>query len=180
MNVLKGKMDKAIDHIKHQLTGVRTGRAAPSLLNKIQVDYYGSMVPINQVASISVPEPAMLLLNVFDAKAVQNIEKAISSSDLGLNPQTEGNMIRLRLPELTEERRKDLVKVVKTSAEEARVAIRNIRRDAMDSIKRQKNDNDITEDELKRDQDQIQKLTDSYIDIIEKISKEKESEIMTI
>lgn len=180
MDELKSKMDKAIDHIKHQLTGVRTGRAAPSLLNKIHVDYYGSLVPINQVASISVPEPAMLLLNIFDAQAVQSVERAISSSDLGLNPQTEGTLIRLRLPELTEDRRKDLVKVVKNSAEEARVAIRNIRRDAMDGLKRQKNDNDITEDELKRTQDQIQKLTDSYIEIIEKISKDKESEIMTI
>lgn len=174
------KMEKTFENLNSQLRGIRTSRATPDLLNPLQVDYYGSMVPINQVASVSVPESRLLLINVFDKGAVQAVEKAIQSSELGLTPQTEGTMIRLRLPDLTEERRKEIVKHVRKLSEESKVAIRNIRRDAIDEIKAMEKKNELTEDDVKREQLDIQNTTDMFIQKIETSLKSKEKEILTI
>jgi ribosome recycling factor len=176
----KEKMTKTLERVKENFSGFRTGRANPAILNKIHVDYYGSMVPLQQVAGITVPENNLLVLNVFDRGAVVHVERAISSSDLNLTPQTDGNIIRLRLPELTEQRRKDLVKNVKTEAEEGRVSVRNIRRDALDALKASEKNGDVSEDELKKQQEEIQKVTDSYIAQIDQLAKAKEAEIMKI
>ncbi len=177
---LKDKMDKTIARVKDNFMGFRTGRANPAILSKIMVEYYGSLVPLQQVANVSVPENNLLALSIFDKSAVIHVERAISSSDLNLTPQTEGTLIRLRLPELTEQRRKDLVKLVKQEAEEGRVAIRNIRRDAIDALKLSEKNNEISEDDFKRFQDDIQKTTDSFISQIEHLAKEKEVEIMKV
>ncbi len=174
------RMESALSHLKSQLAGIRTGRANPGLVTHLQVDYYGAMMPLQQIANVSAPESNMLVLNVFDKSAVHAVEKAIQTSDLGLNPQTEGSVIRLRLPELTEQRRKELVKVIKSESEEAKVAIRNIRRDEIDSLKDLEKEKEITEDESKREQDAIQKKTDRYIEKIDQVTREKESEIMTV
>ncbi|MFC1751899.1 ribosome recycling factor [Thermoproteota archaeon] len=180
MEELKQRMQKTIENLKSQLSTVRTGRANPDILAKISVDYYGTRTPLQQVASVSVPEPMMLLINIFDRNAVKNVERAILTSDLGLNPQTDGSVIRLRLPELTEERRKELVKQIKKQSEEGRVAIRNIRRDYMEGINRQEKNKEISEDENTRLHDDAQKITDDYISKIEEIAKKKEAEIIQI
>lgn len=180
MNHVKTRMEKTLDRVKSNFTAFRSGRANPSLLSTLQVDYYGSAVPLQQVASISVPEPTMLQLNVFDQQAVPGVEKAITTSGLNLNPQTEGLVIRLRLPDLTEERRRELVKLASKEAEEGRVSIRNIRREEMDGLKAQEKNNEITEDDLKRDQHALQKLTDSYVALIDQLLKDKEADIMTV
>lgn len=177
---LEDRMKKTVANTKSQLTSIRTGRANPDLLSKIVVDYYGSKVPLNQVGSISVPENMQLLINVFDFNAVQAVERAISTSDLGLNPQTDGNLIRLRLPELTEERRKELVKVVRRECEEGKVALRNIRRDFIDKAKLQEKDKEISEDDAKKLTDNIQKVTDSYISKIDELSKQKEEDLLSV
>lgn len=177
---IQSRMQKTLDNTKSSLTSIRTGRANPDLLSKVQVDYYGSHVPLQQVASISVPEPMMLQLNVFDKSAIQNVERAIMTSDLNLTPQTEGNVIRIRLPELTEQRRHDLVKVVKKHGEEGKVAIRNIRRDELDYLKEQEKEKEISEDEYKRESDVIQKVTDKYINQIDELIKHKEEEILKV
>lgn len=177
---LQNKMEKALDHIKKELSTIRTGRANPDLLSKIQVEYYGSYVPLNQVASVTVPENMMLVLNVFDRSVVKAVEKAITSSDLNLNPLTEGSVIRLRLPELTEDRRKELVKVVRTRAEDGKIALRNLRRDFIEELKKQLKNKEITEDDHKRGQDEAQKLTEKYTHQIEASVAQKEAEIMKV
>ncbi|RAP35086.1 ribosome recycling factor [Candidatus Marinamargulisbacteria bacterium SCGC AAA071-K20] len=180
MESLKERMAKSIDSFKQQLVGLRTGRANPDMLNTIQVDYYGSMVPLKQVASISVPEARTLLLNVFDRNAVKNVERAIIASNLGLNPNTDDNLIRIQLPELTEDRRKELVKHIGKVSEETKVAVRNIRRDKIDQIKAEEKQGDATEDDSKRLQQDTQKITDDFISKIETLFKEKETELLTI
>ena len=180
MNDIKTRMEKSITSAKDALSSIRTGRANPDILNKVMVSAYGAMMPINQVATVSVPEPAMLQLNVFDSGVVQSVEKAIMVSNLNLNPSTEGAVIRLKLPELTEERRQELVKVCKKYIEDGKVSIRNIRRDFLESAKSQQKNNDISEDELKSLQDQVQKETDSFISQLDTLLKEKEKEILTV
>jgi len=177
---LETHMEKSIESVRHQLQSIRTGRANPELLSRIQVEYYGTTVPLQQVATISVPEHNILMLNIFDQNAVKDIERAIQTSDLNLTPQTEGNIIRLMLPELTEERRQDLVKVVKKAGEDGKVAIRNIRRDHMDQLKTQEKNKELSEDEAKRLHDTAQKLTDTYTQKIDQLIKDKESELLTV
>ena len=173
----KEKMGKCIESYKNSLSTLRTGRASPAMLNGIEVDYYGSPTPINQISSITVPEPRQLLIKPYDRNDVKNIVAAISASDLGLNPINEGLMVRLIIPALTEERRKDIVKQAHKYAEEAKVAVRNVRRDYMDVIKI---DDSYSEDLLKRGQDDIQKVTDESVKEIDVILTEKEKEIMAI
>ncbi len=177
---IKPRMEKVLVHTKNRLATYRTGRAAPELLNGIQVDYYSSMVPLQQLASISVPESMTLMVNVFDQNAVKEVERALMSSDLNLNPQTEGSVIRLRLPELTEERRKELVKLIKKELEDSKVQLRNVRRDFSDQVKQQEKNKEISEDDSKKSQDVIDKLTGEYTNKLDAMLKEKESEIMTI
>ena len=157
------RMDKSIESLKHEFASIRTGRASVALLDKIMVDYYGSPTPINQVANISVPEPRMILVAPWDKSMIGAIEKAILQSDLGLNPGNDGTAIRLTIPQLTEERRKEIVKIVHKKAEDAKVAVRNIRRDANDVLKKEEKAKTITEDDVKDGLDQIQKLTDKKI-----------------
>lgn len=173
----KEKMGKCIESYKNSLSTLRTGRASPAMLNGIEVDYYGSPTPINQISSITVPEPRQLLIKPYDRNDVKNIVAAISASDLGLNPINEGLMVRLIIPALTEERRKDIVKQAHKYAEEAKVAVRNVRRDYMDVIKI---DDSYSEDLLKRGQEDIQKVTDESVKEIDVILAEKEKEIMAI
>ncbi|MBS9338262.1 ribosome recycling factor [Fructobacillus sp. M2-14] len=176
-NQTKEKMQKAQDALQRELAEIRTGRANPRILDRVQVEYYGAMVPLNQVASISVPEARMLLLTPFDKNALDAIVQAINMSDLGLNPASDGNIVRLAIPQMTEERRKELAKDVKAEAEKSKVAIRNVRRDAMDTIKK---DKDLTEDEARDHEDKIQKLTDENIKSIDEIAAQKEADLMKI
>lgn len=174
------RMDKAVAALKRDLASLRAGRATPALLDRITVDYYGVSTPINQLANISVPEPRLLLIQPWDKKSVSEVERAIMKSDLGLTPMSDGSVIRLSIPQLTEERRKELVKMSKKKAEEGRVAIRNIRRDANEELKRAEKKGEMTEDELHKAQDDIQKLTDKYIEEVEKVLTVKEAEIMEV
>lgn len=176
MDNLKQKMEKSLAVTKNKLNSIRTGRANPELLNRVQVDYYGSKMPLNQLASISVSEGNTFLINIFDAQSAEAIEKGILSSDLGLNPQREGNIIRIRLPELTQERRQSLVKVLMGEAEDAKVALRNIRRDHLNSLKREE---DFNQDDLKAEQQSVQKVLDQYIESVDKLCKDKEEEILS-
>ncbi|MDW7650607.1 MAG: ribosome recycling factor [Bacillota bacterium] len=177
---VEDRMEKAVAALKRDLATLRAGRATPSLLDKITVDYYGSSMPINQLANISVPEPRLLVIQPWDKKAVTEIERAIMKSDLGLTPASDGSIIRLAIPQLTEERRKELVKVSKKKAEEGRVAIRNIRRDANDELKKKEKAGEITEDELHKSQDEVQKLTDKFIEEADQVLAAKEKEIMEV
>ncbi len=172
------KMNKTIAVLKRDLGGLRAGRANPQLLERILVDYYGSPTPINQMGNISSPEPRLLVLNLWDPKMIPNVEKAIQKSDLGINPTNDGKLIRLVFPELTEERRRDLVKTIKKKAEESKVAVRSIRRDANETLKKQKKDGEITEDDQKLYEEEAQDITDSSIKEIDRIASEKEKEIM--
>ena len=174
------KMDKAIAAFQRDLSTLRAGRATPSLLDRIEVDYYGALTPLNQLAGVSAPEPRLLVVQPWDKQAMPEIEKAIMKSDLGLTPSNDGNVIRLTIPELTEERRKDLVKYVRKKAEEGRVSVRNIRRDANDEIKKLEKDSDISEDESRRSQDSIQELTNEKIEEIDKFLEAKEKEMMEV
>lgn len=174
------RMKKSLEALDHAFQKVRTGRANPSLLNGITVSYYGSDTPINQVANVGVEEGRTLTINVFDKSLVQAVEKAILASDLGLNPSTAGSLIRLPLPPLTEETRRDLVKVVRGEAEQARVSIRNIRRDANGLIKDLLKDKSVSEDEARRGEEHIQQLTDKMVGEVEKKLKEKEDELMSV
>lgn len=174
------RMDGALDSFQHNLAGLRTGRASTALVDNLKVEVYGSIMPLNQLASINIPEPRTISISVWDQNNVDAVEKAINNSDLGLNPNTEGNVIRMNLPDLTEERRKELVKVAGNYAEQARVAVRNVRKDGMDTIKKEKNDGDITEDDMHRFSEDIQGLTDDHIKKIDDALEEKESDIMTI
>lgn len=176
----KEKMTKAIQAYTRQLATIRAGRANPSLLDRITVDYYGIQTPLNQLAGITVPEARLLVIQPYDKSVLNEIEKAILKSDLGLTPTNDGNVIRISIPQLTEERRKELVKVVKKEAEEARVAIRNIRRDANDELKKLEKNGDITEDEQRSYIDEVQKITDEHINKVDQLTKEKEKEILEI
>lgn len=174
------RMDKSIEALKHEFASIRTGRASVSLLDKVMIDYYGTPSPINQVANISVPEPRMILIAPWDKSMIGAIEKAILQSDLGLNPGNDGAQIRLVIPQLTEERRKEIVKVVHKKAEDAKVAIRNIRRDANDAIKKEEKAKTITEDDAKDGLDQIQKLTDAKIKQIDQLKDVKEKDVLEV
>lgn len=174
------KMGKSLDSLKEEFSTIRAGRANPHLLDKLRVDYYGTPSPIQSVANVSVPEARVIQIQPWESKMIKEIEKAILASDLGLTPGNDGKVIRLIFPELTEDRRKELVKDVKKKAENAKVAIRNIRRDANDAIKKSAKANEISEDEQKNIEDEIQKLTDKYIDQIDKETEAKSKEILTV
>ncbi|MHB1392467.1 MAG: ribosome recycling factor [Clostridia bacterium] len=177
---MQEKMEKTLSVLKHELATLKAGRANPSLLDRISVEYYGTVTPLNQLANLAAPEPRVLTISPWDPKAIPSIEKAILKSDLGINPSNDGKMIRLVVPQLTEERRKDLVKVVKKLGEEAKVAIRNIRRDANDHLKKLKKDGEITEDGLKKSEDDTQKMTDKCIKEADNAVAIKEKEIMEV
>jgi len=177
---IENKMVKAISALKEELVGIRAGRANPAILDKITVDYYGVPTPINQLGSISVPEARVIVIQPWDAKILKDIEKAIQKSDIGINPSNDGKVIRLIFPVLTEERRKELTKQVKKIGENAKVAIRNVRRDALEDFKTQKKNGEITEDDLKVAENDIQKLTDKYIEEVDKLVELKEKEIMEV
>jgi len=174
------KMDKTVSVLKEDLLTLRAGRANPNMLNKITVEYYGSPTPLTQLANITVPEPRMLQINPYDATAISDIEKAIMNSDLGMNPSNDGKIIRLSVPMLTEERRKDLVKLVKKTGEGAKVAIRNERREANDKLKKMHKDGDLTDDDLKSAEGDVQKLTDDHIKKIDDLVKSKEAEVLEV
>ncbi|MDD4048980.1 MAG: ribosome recycling factor [Clostridia bacterium] len=174
------KMKKTIEAMKKELSTMRVGRANPSILEKIQVEYYGTMTPVNQVANISVPEPRLIIVQPWDKTLVAQVEKAILKSDLGLNPSNDGSIIRIAIPQLTQERRLELVKVAKKKAEDTRVNIRNIRRDANDNIEVIEKDKIVSEDDAKKGQDDIQKLTDKYIKELDGVLNIKEKEIMEV
>ena len=174
------KMEKAVDSFENRLAEVRAGRANPAILNKIKIDYYGVPTSISQLAGISVPEARLIVIQPWDVSVLKDIEKAILASDIGLNPNNDGKVIRLAFPELTEERRKELAKEIRKIAEEAKVAIRAIRRDGIDEAKAKQKNSEITEDELKSAETEIQKITDKYIDEIDKILADKEKEIMSV
>ena len=180
MDNAKERLNKTISVLQQELGGLRAGRANPQVLDRILVDYYGSPTPINQLGNISVPEPRMLVIAPWDGKLIPAIEKALQKSELGINPANDGKVIRLVFPELTEERRKDLVKVVRKKGEESKVAIRAIRRDANEQIKAQKKNNELTEDDQKHLEEKIQKLTDELIRDIDRIIAEKEKEILSV
>jgi ribosome recycling factor len=174
----KERMAKTIDDLENELKRVRTGRASLSLLDGIRVDYYGTQTPLNQMASLSVPESRLIVIQPWDVSAIKGIEKAILKSDLGLTPSSDGKLIRISIPPLTEERRKELVKIVSKMCEEHKIAVRNIRRDSNELIKGFKKDGDIAEDDAFKAQDSIQKITDDYISEIDDIYKSKEKEIL--
>ncbi len=177
---LAAGMEKATDAFKQHLNGLRTGRASPDVLDSLRAQAYGSSMPLNQLATISVPEPRVLRLDVWDVTVVGAVEKAIRDSSLGLNPQTDGVVIRLRMPDTTEERRKELVKTVNKYAEEARVAVRHVRRDGLDSLKKAEKDKKMSEDARLVGDNEVQKLTDSYVKKIDDICEAKEKELMTV
>ncbi len=172
----ESRMQKSVKALKDDFNTIRTGRASASLFDKVSADYYGTPTPLNQIANISIPEARLIVIQPFDKNALNDIERAIQTSELGLNPSNDGKVIRINIPPLTEERRKDLVKQAKNMAEQAKVAVRNIRRDINDAIKK----GDFTEDEKKKASDDAQKLTDSYIASIGKVAEDKEKEIMEI
>ena len=174
------KMKKSVEVLAREFASIRAGRANPAILDRIKVDYYGVPTPINQMANIAVPEPRLLLIQPWDKSVIGDIERAILKSDLGLNPNNDGAVIRISIPQLTEERRKDLVKMVRKKAEEFRVEIRNVRRDANDQVKMFEKDGEISEDEAKKGLEQIQELTNRYIDIISQVLENKETEILEI
>jgi ribosome recycling factor len=174
------KMQKAVTHVKEELATIRTGRAAPALLNRVTVDYYGTSVPLNQLASITVPEPRLLTVQPFDKNAISSIEKAIQSSDLGITPSNDGNVIRLAFPPLTQERRKELVKSVHHRVEEARVAVRNVRRHSKEELEKLEREHAISEDDLKRAEKELQKLTDQHVAEVDEIQRHKEQELMEV
>ncbi len=171
------KMSKSLSTLKKDLSSLRAGRANPKILEDVTVDYYGMETPLNQLANISAPEPRLLVIQPYDPSSIENIEKAIHKSDLGLTPNNDGEVVRLKIPELTEERRNELIKLVRQKAEDTRVAIRNVRREANDELKKRQKESEISEDESKRGQDEIQKLTDKYIEKVDEAVKVKEEEI---
>jgi ribosome recycling factor len=177
---IRTRMEKAIADLQHEMASIRTGRASLGILDHIRVDYYGTPTPLNQVANLHVPEPSMITVQPWDVSQIGPIEKAIRASDLGLNPSNDGKMIRLPIPPLTEERRKDLVKKLHGGAEHHRVSVRNVRRDGNESVKKLLKDKKITEDEDKRAHDEIQKMTDGYMQKIDSAVKSKEKEILEI
>ncbi len=176
----KERMNKCINALESELGTIRAGRANPTVLDRITVDYYGAPTPINQMASVSVAEARILVVQPYDASQLKPIEKAIQASDLGINPTNDGRVLRIAFPQLTEDRRKELCKQVSKICEESKVAVRNVRRDAMDKIKSKKKANEITEDDVKEAEKDIQKLTDKFVEKIDKIGEEKDKEIMAI
>ncbi|MEO5296686.1 ribosome recycling factor [Enterococcus cecorum] len=179
-NEAKDKMHKAAENLQRNLGQIRAGRANASLLDRVQVTYYGVPTPLNQMASIAIPEARVLMITPFDKSMVQEVEKALLASDLGITPTSDGNVIRLVIPQLTEERRKELAKEVKKEAEQAKVAIRNIRRDAIDEYKKQQKNSEITEDDLRSAEKDIQDLTDKSIKELDKIASDKEKELLEV
>lgn len=179
-NTAKTKMEKSIQVMLKDFSAIRAGRANPAVLDRVKVDYYGAPTPINQMAAISVAEARVLVVQPWDKSTLKDIEKAIQASDVGINPQNDGNVLRLVFPQLTEDRRKEIVKDVKKTGEECKVAIRSIRRDAMEKFKAMKKNNEITEDDLKNCEDDIQKLTDKYVKEVDEHVAEKEKEILSI
>jgi ribosome recycling factor len=174
------KMRSAVSFTQEELSSLRTGRANPKLLDRVTVDYYGTQVPLNQLASFSVPEPRLLVIQPFDRNVVAAMEKAIMSSDLGLTPSNDGNVIRLAFPSLTEERRKDLTKMARDRAEEGRVSVRNVRRHAKEQLERLEHDHTISEDDLRRAEKELQRLTDQYVAEIDRVLENKEKELMEV
>ncbi len=177
---LEVKMNKTIEALRHELATIRTGRANAALLDQVRVPYYGSDVPVSQVGSISVPEPRMLMISPWEKSVLEDLEKAIMSSDIGVTPSSDGEVIRIILPELTEERRKEFVKQAKGMSEKSKVSIRNLRRDANDDVKKQIKDDALPEDEAKRLQDEIQKITDKFIVEVDAVIEKKEQDILTV
>ncbi|SDJ01269.1 ribosome recycling factor [Salimicrobium halophilum] len=176
----KDQMKKAVQAFSKQLATVRAGRANPNILDAVYVDYYGASTPLNQLAQVSAPEPRLLVITPYDKSAISEIEKAIQKADLGLAPSSDGNVVRINIPALTQERRKDLTKVVGKYTEEAKVQIRNIRRDTNDQLKKDEKDGELTEDDLRSYQDDVQKLTDDHVKEIDDLAKKKEEEIMEV
>jgi ribosome recycling factor len=174
------KMNKAVAHLKEELIAVRTGRATPAALNRVTVDYYGTTVPLNQLAGFSVPEPRLLMIQPFDKGAIGSIEKAIQASDLGITPSSDGQVIRVAFPPLTEERRKEFVKVVHQRAEEGRVAVRNVRRHHKDELEKLEKEHVISEDDLKRSEKELQKLTDRFVAEVDEIQRHKEQDLLEV
>ncbi len=180
VSTVRERMQKAVESLRQQMASVRTGKANISLLDKIRVDYYGSLLPLNQVASIGVPEVNLITIQPWDREMLPKIEKSILASDLGLTPSNDGSIIRLQIPSLTEERRKELVRVVKRLAEDSRVAIRNIRRETNEALKKQEKTGELSEDDTYRLMERVQDLTDEFIEKVDSILKKKEEEIMTV
>lgn len=176
----KERMEKCLDSLDRDFSTIRAGRANPNILNNVTVEYYGTPTPLNQLAGISVPEPRLLTIQPYDTSILRDIEKAINVADIGINPQNDGKVIRLNFPQLTEEHRKSLVKDVSKRGEEAKVAIRNVRRDSIDDVKKLKKNNEITEDDLKDGEKEIQNITDKYIKQVDEMSKKKEEEVLSI
>ncbi|MFW5791653.1 MAG: ribosome recycling factor [Desulfohalobiaceae bacterium] len=176
----RARMEKAIQSLKHDFSKLRTGRASTSLVEGVTVDYYNTPTPLNQLASISIPDSRTIAIQPWDRSAIGNVERAIMKSDLGLNPVNDGNIIRINIPSLTEERRKDLVKVAKKYTEETKIAIRNIRRDANETLKKMKSDKEISEDEMHKGQEEVQAVTDEFVAKADEVLAEKEREIMEI
>jgi ribosome recycling factor len=176
----KNRMGKALESLEGDFAKLRTGRASTSLVEDIQVEYYGTPTPLNQISSVSIPDSRTISIQPWDRNAFGDIEKAIMKSDLGLTPVNDGKIIRISIPPLTEERRKELVKVAKKYTEDAKIAVRNIRRDANDALKKKKNDKELTEDEMHRGQDEVQKLTDEHVEMADELLEAKEKEIMEI
>jgi ribosome recycling factor len=174
------RMKKAVEALRQDLAAIRTGRASSALVERIHVDYYGTATPINQVSQISVPEARLIVIQPYERKLLTDIEKAIQKSDLGINPNNDGQVIRLNIPPLSEERRRDMVKTLHKKLDEHKVAIRNIRRDTQDKLQDREKKKEISEDELKRSKDRLQKLTDRYIDEMDKVGKSKELEILEV
>ena len=174
------RMDKSVDHARTEFNTVRTGRASAALLDRIEIDYYGTKTPLKQLATINVPEPRMLTVQPFDPSSIRTIEKAIQESDLGLTPSSDGKLVRLPIPQLTEERRKELVKVVRQMAEEGRVAVRNVRRDAIKHLEELVKNGDVGDDEERAAETRVQKLTDEHVAKIDDLLKRKEAEIMEV
>ncbi|MGI6144207.1 MAG: ribosome recycling factor [Clostridia bacterium] len=180
LNQVEDKMQKTLEVLRKEYSSMRAGRANPAILEKIKVDYYGALTPLNQLANISAPEPRLLTVQPWDKSLLSDIEKAILKSDLGLNPTNDGNILRIAIPQLTEERRQELVKAAKKKAEESKVGIRNIRRDANERIKKMEKNKELTEDDAKKQQEEIQKITDKYIKEADNIFAIKEKEIMEV
>ncbi len=180
INQCEEKMNKTIEAVKKDFATIRTGKANPSVLNGVMVEYYGAPMPINQIASISAPEPQLIVIKPYDKSILKGIEKAVLVADLGFNPQNDGDIIRITVPTLTEQTRKELVKQAKKLAEDNKVAIRNIRRDVIEQLKKLEKDSVISEDDLKRRSDEVQKVTDKHIETIDKLLKDKEQDIMSI
>lgn len=178
LNDARKQMEQSLEHYKNQILKIRTGRASTSLLDGVYVDYYGSSTPLNQIANVSTPDARTIMISPYDKSMLQSIEKAIQTADLGFNPQNDGNVLRVPVPPLTEERRKEFVKLAKKYAEEGKVAIRNIRRDSMEELKKEEKNKLISEDEQKKGSEQLQKITDDYISRLDKIVADKEKELL--